>query len=166
MGQRGPKPSGDAREVVPFRLSAREQEQIETIRRERRDDYPADTIRALPMIWLERQRLARTALEMIRGQLSRPDVITILDALNGLYLAHELNDGEMLGQHVVLEVHDHGGRDGCDGKDLARRLAQQPKVVLVALELWAAGLWKRHDEDDLWESEQAWLVGESSADAE
>ncbi len=82
---------------------------------------------------------------------------TIYRALNGVYLAHEADHGALLGGHVALEVADMlrlGGApaDSVDA-DLPARIAALPRVARVALELWAADLWRASDDAELWERE-------------
>lgn len=69
----------------------------------------------------------------------------------------------MLGSHVVANVADSlglGEQHGIDQTALVRKLHGAPRVARVALELWCAGLWERHEDDDLWERECAWLASD------
>lgn len=173
MGKRGPKPSapdGEARARHEVRLSPFEAAQIESVRAARGDRYDDDTLRALPRVWAEQQHLMRAGLDLLRGQLAPGEVGAVLDVLNGagLLMGFDVEGGlpdvSMLGSHVTLSVADSPEIDEkweIDHRALARKLAAAPLVARAALELWAAGLWARSDDDALWARERAWLAGEA-----
>ena len=167
MGARGPKPeAGVPRDRWTMRIAPSELAELQRVAAERGEGV-AEAVRSLPQLWAEREALVRAALEPVVGTLTRGEAMAILDVMNGVYLAHEANGGELLGGHVALEVHDgirfglgaqHEIRDG-----LAERIAALPRAARVALELWCADLWRSHEDDELWEREIAWLAGEVAA---
>ena len=125
----------------------------------------AQTIRALPRLYEDREALLRAALSPVRGQLSRVEVDTILSAMNGVRLTRDIGGGvDLLGHHVALEVHDvETLTDGTPSKDLAARLARMSLATRVALELWCGDLWQRHEDHSWWEQEIGWLTSSPEA---
>jgi hypothetical protein len=170
-GKPGRKPDNEhAREskLGPIRVTAEEQAKIEAAAGER-GEAVAQALRSMPAIWSERQRLVTTALEMIRGKLTRDEVTLILSAMNGVYMPHETS--EFIGQQVAANVHDFEREDDplatmrpVSAKKLAKKIHGFPLVARVALELWCADLWRQCDpeEDDVWQQQIDWLVGEPS----
>lgn len=173
MAKPGPKTddSGPRAGRLEIRLSPHEQAQIESVRAARGDDYASDAVRALPLIWVERQAVMRAALAEIRGKYSAAEIGLFLDVMNGTHTLsgiHEsdgLPDVSTLGQALVANVGDsaeHGPKwEVADVPGLARRLHCEPRAALVAIELWCGWLWSRSDDDYLWTAERAWLCGGS-----
>lgn len=122
--------------VLPVRLSAAERSRLDDLAARLGVPYTADAIRAAPLLWEDRRALLRAALEPLRGTMTRVEV-----------------------DQVARHVHDVGTlTDGSPAAPLARRLADLPLVARIALELWAADLWQRHEDDEHWERELAWLA--------
>jgi hypothetical protein len=161
VGRRGPKlETSEPREIAAFRLAASEVAAIDRVRHARGDRYPAETVRALPLIWSERESLLRAALGPMRGRYSRAEIELVIDAMDGTHLPAGMPDTSILGQHVAANVADIPGlgpKWECAAGDLARRLDSEPAVARVALELWCAWLWSRAGDGPLWECERAWL---------
>lgn len=144
--------------LAPIRISENEHARIEKAAGDRGETI-AEAIRNMPRIWTERESLVYAALETIRGVFTRHEVNHILAALNGLYLAHEADNGALLGSHVAVEVHDtFRQHEDVAPKKLAARIFKLPKATRIALELWAADLWRISQEDEAWEEQIAWLV--------
>lgn len=124
----------------------------------------SELVRSVGAVLGEREALLRAALDPLRATLAPGEAKAILDALNGVGLLVEAGAG-VLGEHVALEVHDAdrlaglGAKWGLNARALAARLAELPRVQRAALELWAADLWRRSDDDALWTREIAWLTG-------
>lgn len=154
---RGPK--------IQIRVNEEDRAQIERACEARGVESLSELVRSVGVIVAERDALLRAALEPVRGTLRPAEAKAILDALNGIYLAIEVGDAEWLGSHVALEVADGdqlaklGEKWGIDGQALARRLAELPRAQRAAIELWAADLWRRYQDDVLWDREIAWLTG-------
>lgn len=156
--------AGEPAKPVRVRMTDAEVASLERVREERGDETISDTIRTVPILWAGREALVRAALEPHRGRFSAAELKAILDVMNGVYLAIEASDAELLGSHVAIEIADGeslnglGAKWGVDGKKLARHVADLPLVARSAIELWCADLWRNSDDEELWEREIAWLA--------
>lgn len=158
---RPPIPDDERRdETIKLRVTAAELADIERVREalglaEERER--SEALRALPRIYDERTLLVRAALEPLRGRLTNADVILVLDVANGL---HDLREhaGGPAGADLLACVADAGKRDGADPRRIMREVAKAGPAARPALAYWAEMLWRRHEDDDLWEREQEWLA--------
>jgi len=142
------------RKHVAVRLSDDEHQALVTFAEERGFHF-TDLLRELGKTLPAQQALLLAALEEIRGQFTRGEVSCMLDVNNGVYLTAGL-----IGQHTAMNVADSPEMDekwGVETRSLARRIHALTATQRVAIELWTASMWSRHEENDHWEKQITWL---------
>lgn len=99
-----------------------------------------------------------TLVRELRGKLTKPELMLILDACNGLILT-----SKFAGQHLILEVTDGIELNGLDEKwdvydaALIDKLRALTIFQLAVLEIWARAYWHLESarESEQWVSEIA-----------
>lgn len=167
---RPPLPETERRSTrIYVRLSDEERAELDVCA-ERWGRSSSELVRSVPALLRRYDGLVRAALRPRVGELAPHDIKAILDVSNGRMLLLELeDDGVALGSRgLCVELEDADEINGLGEKwdipparmrTLVERLAGWTVGERAALEVWAADLWERCDDEALWEREVAWLAG-------
>ena len=150
------------RKPTTIRMTDQERAAISRLA-EDRDQDSAELVRGLIELVPRHEALLRATLEPLRGRMSAPELKLILDVMNGLFLTED-----WLGRHLLAEVHDGIALNeahrkwGIDSDHLLGELRRLSLAERIALEVWCAELWRRYQDDQIWDSEIAWLADQPS----